>query len=93
MSWPLKKLPGLSLGIECNALRSSKVFNAERVIDTGFIEYRGRQDSYTQMVSLSPYLEISTNLENSGPTSALGLICPFLDRLGLNLIYMTKPAY
>ena len=76
MSWPLKKLPGLSLGIECNALRSAKVFNAERVIDTGFAEYRARQDSYTQMVSLSPYLEVSTRLGKIRPYISFGPYLP-----------------
>ena len=76
MSWPLKKLPGLSLGIECNALRSAKVFNAERVIDTGFTAYRARQDSYTQMVSLSPYLEVSTRLGKFRPYISFGPYLP-----------------
>ena len=76
MSWPLKKLPGLSLGIECNALRSAKVFNAERVIDTGFTEYRARQDSYTQIVSLSPYLEVSTRLGKIRPYISFGPYLP-----------------
>ena len=85
MSWPLKKLPGLSLGIECNALRSSKVFNAERVIDTGFIEYRGRQDSYTQMVSLSPYVEISTNLGKFRPYISFGPYLPIFGQTWVEL--------
>ena len=76
MSWPLKKLPGLSLGIECNALRSAKVFNAKQVIDTGFAEYRARQDSYTQMVSLSPYLEVSTRLGKFRPYISFGPYLP-----------------
>jgi hypothetical protein len=76
MSWPLKKIPGLSMGIECNALRSSKVLNAERIIDTGFTEYRAKQDSYTQMVSLSPYLEVSTKLGKFRPYISFGPYLP-----------------
>lgn len=83
MSWPLKKLPGVSLGIECNALRSAKVFNAERVIDTGFIEYRGRQDSYTQMISLSPYIELSTHFGKFRPYISFG---PYLPVFGLTWV-------
>ena len=83
LSWPLKKIPGLSLGIECNALRSSKVLNAERVIDTGFIEYRGRQDSYTQMISFSPYIELSTHLGKFRPYISFG---PYLPIFGQTLV-------
>ena len=83
MSWPLKKIPGLSLGLECNALRSSKVLNAERFIDTGFIEYRGRQDTYTQMLSLSPYVEVSTKLGKFRPYISFG---PYLPIFGQTLV-------
>lgn len=83
LSWPSKKIPGLSLGIECNALRSSKVLNAERVIDTGFIEYRGRQDSYTQMISFSPYIELSTDLGKFRPYISFG---PYLPIFGQTLV-------
>ena len=82
MSWPLKKLPGVFLGIEC-ALRSAKVFNAERLVDTGFIEYRGRQDSYTQMISLSPYIELSTHLGKFRPYISFG---PYLPVFGLTWV-------
>ena len=85
MSWPLKKLPGLSLGIECNALRSSKVFNAERIIDTGFIEYRGRQDSYTKMVSISPYIEVSTKIGKFRPYISFGPYLPVFGQTWVEL--------
>ena len=66
-------------------MRSSKVFNAERIIDTGFIEYRGRQDSYTKMVSISPYIEVSTKIGKFRPYISFGPYLPVFGQTWVEL--------
>jgi hypothetical protein len=68
------------------------VLNAERIIDTGFTEYRAKQDSYTQMVSLSPYLEVSTKLGKFRPYISFGPYLPIFGQTWATLDLYDEPG-